>query len=240
MNMTITASALRELHRIHRQVTDLKSRLARGPRLVNAAVANQNRCKQALDDAKKEIQQAKMVSDEKQLQLKQREDRILDLQAKLNTANSNKEYQTLKEQIAADKQANAVLSDEILEALDKIDQLQAAAEQVADEGKKADSEAETVKEQVATKERALSTELERVTAELRRAESELPGDFKTEYDRVAKVRGEEALAEVSEESCSGCFQMVTQQMLNELLLSRPVFCPGCGALLYLPEDRSIG
>ena len=38
-----------------------------------------------------------------------------DLQAKLNMAQSNKEYQLLKDQMAADKQANSVLADEILE-----------------------------------------------------------------------------------------------------------------------------
>ncbi len=61
----------------------------------------------------------------KQLQLREREARIKDLQVKLNTCSSNREYQALKEQIAADQQANSVLSDEILEALERIDVLQA-------------------------------------------------------------------------------------------------------------------
>ena len=64
-----------------------------------------------------------MIADDKQLQLKSREDRIEDLRTKLNGANSNKEFQAFKEQIAADEQANLVMQDEVFEALEKIDDL---------------------------------------------------------------------------------------------------------------------
>ncbi len=50
--------------------------------------------------------------------------RIVDLEGKLNTAASNREFSLLKEQIAADEQANSVLSDEILEALEQLDLMQ--------------------------------------------------------------------------------------------------------------------
>ena len=69
----------------------------------------------------------------KQLQLKSREAQIDQLQTKLNTAASNREFNLLKEQIAADKQANSVLSDEILEAMDEIDGLEIKLKDVAAE-----------------------------------------------------------------------------------------------------------
>jgi len=58
-----------------------------------------------------------------------------------------------------------------------------------------------------------------------------------DYDRIAKVRGEGALAQIDGEVCGNCFQTVTTQTMNDLYMSRPVFCKGCGCLLYLPEDR---
>jgi predicted nucleic acid-binding Zn-ribbon protein len=117
--------SLRTLHRIHRQLADLRDRLARGPRQMNAAEGAVKKCEGDLAQAKDTYRQSKMAADDKQLQLKQREARLVDLQGKLNMAQSNKEYQLLKDQIAADKQASSVLADEILEALDKLDQLQA-------------------------------------------------------------------------------------------------------------------
>ena len=66
----------------------------------------------------------RVAADQKQLQLKAGEEKIKDLKRKLNAAASNREYQILKEQIAADDMAKSVLEDEIIEALEKIDQFQ--------------------------------------------------------------------------------------------------------------------
>ena len=55
-----------------------------------------------------------------------------------------------------------------------------------------------------------------------------------------KSKGQDAMAQVEGESCGGCYQNVTTNMINDLLMSRVVFCKTCGRLLYLPEDRSPG
>ena len=123
--MPVSASALRELHRIHRQITDLKGQLERGPKQIRAAESLLERLETAVVSAKDALTHTRVLADGKQLQLREREGRIKDLQVKLNTCSSNREYQALKEQIAADQQANSVLSDEILDALERIDVLQA-------------------------------------------------------------------------------------------------------------------
>ncbi|MCG8609221.1 MAG: hypothetical protein MI864_01675, partial [Pseudomonadales bacterium] len=112
--MAITADVLRELHRIHKQLTDLRDRLDRGPKQIRAADGSVARLNAELEEARETAKRARVQVDEKQLQLRERESRISDLQSKLNSAASNREYQALKEQIAADKQANSVLEDEIL------------------------------------------------------------------------------------------------------------------------------
>ena len=57
--------------------------------------------------------------------------------------------------------------------------------------------------------------------------------------RLAKSRGEDALAEVAGQYCSGCNQMIPLNQINDLLLGRPLVCQGCGRLLYLPEGYTI-
>jgi len=234
--MTITAGALRELHRIHRQITDLKGQLERGPNQVHAAELLLARLDTALTQAKDSLKQTRLLADGKQLQLREREQRIKDLQVKLNTCNSNREYQALKEQIAADQQANSVLSDEILEALEKIDVLQAELTKTQADHDKAAEGLQAVRQETDHQQQRLQSELARVTQELTAAERALPGDFKTEYDRIARARGENTLAQVDGDVCSSCYHLLTTQTFNELLLSKPVFCKSCGALLYLPEN----
>jgi predicted nucleic acid-binding Zn-ribbon protein len=238
--MSVTANALRELHRIHKQLTDLRGRVERGPKQIAGSEATVRRMQLEVEQLKEAYQKARVISDDKQLQLKHREGKIEDLQNKLNQASSNKEYQAFKDQIAADLQANLVLQDEILEALEKIDELEAKVAAAQAGYAHASEEAAKVKHRVESEQAGLEAELVRVQAELKVAETNLPADLKANYDRVAKVRGEEALAEVDGEVCGGCYQMLTPNMMNELYLSQAVFCKSCGALLYLPESRGVG
>ncbi len=238
--MAVTASVLRELHRIHQQLSDLNGRLEQGPRLTRTAQAVVNRCSSDSESANEELTRAKVASDAKLLQLKEREARIDSLQVKLNAANSNREFQAFKEQIAADEQANSVLSDEILESLERIDELTASSQKAADALNAAQAEFKKTQAAVNQTQDGLNTERDRVQADLNAAESGLPGDFRADYDRIAGARCEDALAESDGHNCGACFTVLTPNSLSELHMQKPVFCKSCGALLYLAEDSSVG
>ena len=128
--MSVSAAVLQELHRLHGQLSELRSRLERGPRQIHAAEANVRKAEQDLEAAKESVKRTRITADQKELQLREREGRILDIRVKLNSCSTNREYQAFLEQIAADEQANSVLSDEILELLEKINELQGNVEQV--------------------------------------------------------------------------------------------------------------
>lgn len=236
--MSNVSAVLRELHRIHRQLADLRERLVRGPKQVVAAEGGVKKAEADLVTAKDTYRKARLASDEKQLQLKQREARVKDLQGKLNACNSNREYQLLKEQIAADLQANSVLSDEILEGLEQLDQLQADTKSAEGGLVKAKDDLEKVRARVAEQQSQLESELVRVQNELAASEKGLPAEFEVEYTRQSRAKGDAALAPIDGESCGGCYQTIPVQTLNDLLLERPVFCKSCGCLLYLPEEQS--
>ena len=235
--MNVTADALRKIHRIHRQLTDLRDRLARGPKQVRAADANVTRLEESHQQAQDTLKQARLMCDQKQLQLKSSEDRIADMKRKRNECSTNKEYQALIEQIAADEMATSVLSDEILEIMEKMDEHQKLVEQTDTQVTKAAEELKRLKDRVEGQREQLELDVARSTGELADAEKELPDDFRVEYDRMVKARGDEALTAVDGEMCGGCYQMITPQMLNDLKLARPVFCKSCGRLLYLSEDH---
>lgn len=233
--MNVTAEALRELHRIHRQLTDLRERLGRGPRQIKAAQANLAELKGKHENSLETLKQTRVSSDQKQLQLKSAEDRILDMRRKRNACSSNREYQALVEQIAADEMATSVLSDEILEIMDRIDDYHKLAEEAELKFNTANGEVDKLKGRIDGKKQDLEIDLARYTQELEKAEQLLPKEFKVEYDRVVKARGEEALTALDGDCCGGCYQTITPQMINELTMARPVFCKTCGRLLYLAE-----
>ncbi len=233
--MSSVAEALRELHRLHVKIGGLNERMARGPRQIAACEQRLVTVRQELEETRETLKRARILADEKQLQLKSREDRIADLKGKLNTAASNREYQTLKEQIEADQQANAVLTDEILELLERIDRMEGDVEQAQKKVKEAEQHLGETRDRVAQENAVLQSELEEMQMELQSVETALPPDLRREYERVVRARGSDGLSGVSGNSCGVCFQTLTAQMLNELALGKPVFCPSCGAILFVRE-----
>ena len=186
-----------------------------------------------------ELKAARVALDQKQLQLKSAEGKIGELKVKLNQANTNREYQALRDQIAADEMANSVLADEILEAMEKLDQQKAVIPESEGRVAKAKEELAKVQQQVRAEEESLRRYQ---TAGRRVAETEaaLPDDFRDMYSRVVKAKGPDAMAVIENGSCGGCYQQLTTNMVNEINMGRVVLCKSCGRVLYLPEDTRAG
>ncbi len=238
--MTTTAAALRALHRIHRQLSDLRDRLSRGPKQIAARETNLARLEAVSAQTQADAKAARMAVDQKQLQLKTGETKIEDLKRKLNTCESNREFQILKGQIAADQMANSVLEDEILDGLQKVEDFQATLAAAAQNVAKAKDDLTHARQSVQQEEDRLRHEIGRLESELKVAEGALPADVRADYLRIVRSKGAAGMAQVDGGICGGCFHQITTNMTNDLRLGRVVFCNTCGCLLYLPEDTSPG
>ncbi len=244
--MTMSAAALGELHRIHRQLSDLRERLERGPKQIKARQANVAATEEKAAKTHADSKAARVAVDQQHLQLRSLEAKIFELNGKLNACNTNREYQTLREQIMADEMAKSVLTDEILEAMEKVDLFKRVIGEADQQVVKAKEELAKVQQAVRSQEESLRADVKRLEEELRVAETALPDDFREPYQRIVKARGEDAMAQVEGEvrngtcSCGGCHRQLTPNELSQVAGARAVFCKACGRLLYLPEDRSPG
>lgn len=233
--MAVTAAALRELHRIHEQLADLRDRVERGPKQIRAREANVAELKALADEAHNRAKETQMAIDRKQLDLKAGEQKVVDLRIKLNASSSNKEYQALVEQIAAAEMAGSVLADEILESMEKLDGLKAAIKDAERQVEAGSQEMEKTRRAVEDAAASLQADIHRLEESLVLAEADLPAEFKSDYQRLIRGKGAQGLAPVEDGVCGGCGQQITLNMQNELMLSRPIFCKSCGCLLYLSE-----
>ena len=250
--ISVSTDVLRKLHRIHRQLADLQHQLDRGPKQAQIRQANVKHQEEFLAKAQADAKTFRMATDGKQLQFKTKEQHVKDLRTKLNAANSNREYQLLKDQIAAEEMANSVLADEILEAMEKADALHAEIQETAAALQKTRQDAGNLDAEIQERQPRLRAEFDRLQAELRECESELPEEIRQAYQRIAKQRGEDALAPVAGQAqvgqgyepgvdayyCGGCNQQLPLNMYNALTLNVPVFCKSCGCLLYIPEGQA--
>jgi predicted nucleic acid-binding Zn-ribbon protein len=136
--------------------------------------------------------------------------------------------------------ANSVLADEILEALEKVDRFKQTIAEADRQVSKAKEEQVKLQQTVQSQEESLRADVRRLEEELRVAEASLPQELRDAYIRVVKAKGEDAMAQVEGESCGGCHQQLTPNIMSLLLGANVVFCRTCGRLLYLPEDRTPG
>jgi len=233
----VSTDVLRTLHRIHRQLSDLNERLDRGPKQIRAVEAHVAHCEGQFAEIQNAAKAARVASDAKQVQLKAGEDKIQELRLKLNSAGSNREYQALKDQIAAQEMTNSVLTDEILEGMDRVDEFRRKVAEAEATLAKARQKSEAIHGEVEQQEPLIRGDLERLQAELTQCEAALPADVKELYDRVVRHRGEDALAAVENQYCEGCHQHVPLNVCAEMMLGHPMFCKTCGRMLYIPEEH---
>jgi uncharacterized protein len=227
---------LRDLHRIHQQLAELRDRLERGPKQVRVREANVAQLEAKLAEVRERAKQTQMAIDRKNLDLKSGEQKVVDLRVKLNAANSNREYQALLEQIAAAEMAGSVLQDEILESMEKIDQHAVIVKEAETNLAAGKHELQKAKQAVESTAATIRSDVERLEVELIEAEKALPSDLKADYQRVVRSKGADSLSAAEDGVCTGCGQQITLNMQNELNLSKLVFCKACGRLLYLPGD----
>jgi uncharacterized protein len=231
----IGTTVLRVLHRIQRQLTDLRERLDRGPRQTRAAETHVQHAETELTNVKADAKNMRIEADKKQLQLKTNEEKVKELRRKLNGVTTNREYQILLEQIAADEMANSVLADEILEAFEKIDAFQTNVAEAEAALAAAVKKAAEVRAEVAELEPSLKADIAKFEAELRESEATLPKEIRDLYNRIVCKKGEDALAIIENQYCGGCNQQIPLNTCNMVMLGQPVACKTCGRLLYLPE-----
>ena len=235
--MTTSANTLRELHQLHLRKAELADQLQRGPRQVEARRQFTHRKDMEVEAAREKLLALRKTVDEKNLQLKTNENKIVELKGKLNTASSNREYDVLRSQIDADVMANSVLEDEILEVLEKVDELRAQCGELEQESKRARSEQERVAEEVAAREPKLKLQLDEVGAALSEAERALPHLVSEEYRRLVNAHGARALAAVENNACTECYVGLSPQSRVELNSGKLLFCKSCGRLLYRSEEE---
>lgn len=228
------SNGLQILHDLHLKLQAVQDELEKGPRLIKAKENILAKRQAELDQAKAKYTDQRKLADQKNLQLKTNESKLADLNVKLNMASTNREFDILKGQIAADKMANSVLEDEILDCMEQVDALKgkiADAEKVVAEAK---DDIRKITEQVAAAEAGLKERAEKLRLAVAEAETVIPADLMATYRRLVGAHGADSLAVVENNVCTSCNVSLSPQQGVELRGGKFIFCISCGKLIYAP------
>ena len=238
-SIKVNLELLRTLHRIGRQKADLESRLRRVPALVTAHRNHIETTGAEFDKLKEEHKEYRMLVDAKQGRLQDGEAKIEKFKTQLNSAVNNREYQALMDQIEATKMANSVLSDEILEGFERLDEFEAKVAEGEKRVAEIHEKSEAAIVQVQESEPKLKEALTHLEAELAEARTQATPQFLAEYERIVRSLGEDALSPIVGTSCGNCHQTVPLNEINKIALEELVVCGSCGAILYTSEETKV-
>lgn len=231
--MAATADLIRELHRLHRLIRDLKTEIADAPKLRKMQQGKLTRTETNLHDAQETIKHLKVEAHEKEVSLKATHQLIAKHEKQRNEAGAKKEYDALQSEINQERKNCATLEDEILALMAQIEEkatgipaLEKAVQQSRNDLANFENDSQ---ERVGR----LTAELQNAQAQLAEAEKNIPSDLRAIYDRLIQAHGADGLAAVKDKTCTSCYKTITVQQQKELEAGNLVVCKSCGRALYL-------
>lgn len=230
-------NGLPELHRLLLALQEVQEQIDRGPRQLKIRQQSVVQKQSELEAQKQKHKALRMNADQKSLQLKSNEVKIGDLRAKLNQAQSNREFDIIRAQIEADTVANSVLEDEILESLEKVDAAHLAIKKLEEEVAHAKAEETRITAEIAAAQPGYQARQSELNGAISAAESRLPEEIRTSYRRLVQAYGAAALAHVDGNTCTSCYVSLPPQMVVQVRTGQVMFCKTCGRLLYMKPNE---
>ena len=230
---------LRELHEIQKELANVREKIEAGPRQIRVQTNRLKKANEAVAEQEGEVKRIRSIADQKNLDLKSREARIIDLKVKLNQAQNNKEYEAITGQITADETATSVLEDEILEVFERLDAANSELVTRQEAVSRTTEKLTDVKTAWAEEEAGLREEEAALDSKSQNAESFMEAKHRQRFRREAEAAGEEALAPVENGTCTGCMHRITPQQQVMVKQGQIVFCQSCDRLLYKPETPVV-
>ena len=240
--MSTLLESLRKLQKIEQDIAHVRSRI----RVRNNAVNIQKRkieqveqdhaslCTQSLDRRK--------LADSLDVDLKQRDERVVSFRAGLNAARSNKEYAAILTQINTLKADSAKIEDRALSVIQEVETLKNQADELADKIAGENKRLAEITEQSEKELAKLNGMLEELLKARGEATEGIPASSLAVFERISSNYEGEAMALVEVHGrkpphtyvCGGCFMSLNSEHANALSLRDEIrTCDNCGRILYI-------
>ncbi len=232
MIATVPAT-LQQAHRLRKHLRELQSEIDLGPRVAKSQLAHLAAEELAHKTAYDSVSKLKLKIRDEEGNLKQHNTQLAKFEKQLNEAGSPKEYEGKQSEIRQAKEKIGLTEEAILLAMEELENRTNALP--ADDRRWAEAQANFAQQQVDAKERMERIlEDQRLAQEhLANAETKLPADVKSQYDRLIARYGPDGLAGVNGRSCQQCRTSITEQQKAELINGKYICCPNCGRGLYV-------
>ena len=230
-------SNLIKLQAVDSQIYSLRSEKASKPEEIKVIELSFEAKKASLAELDKKSTDLQKQRKERELELGSKDEAMKKLQGQLYSLKTNKEYQTMLQQIQDAKADASVIEDKILELFDKTDALKVELEKEKQKLKEEEQIFLTKKKQVDDRVKEIDERLSALEAQRKQALQDIDAKILSQYERILANRDGLAIVIVKGNSCGGCNMFVPPQVINLIKMYEHIItCEMCNRILYIDED----
>jgi uncharacterized protein len=226
-----------KLQDIDTQIYSLKAEADEKPKAIAQLKELIENKKAGIKQAEETLKSFQLKHKDKDIALGSKEGEIKKLEGQLYQIKTNKEYTAMINEIESRKADNSLLEEEIINLMDNIDHAKAGLE---DEKQKFSQESENIDSKIKVVEKQIS-DINAKISELNKTRQELlpaiDAKLLQEYERVLIARNGQALADVVNGACGGCYMQLPPQIINEIKMRQHIIrCENCQRMLYIANE----
>lgn len=225
-----------KLQELDSEIYALKNEKEAKPLEIKAIEESFEAKKQNLASLEKESLELQKQRKEKELELAANAEAVKKLQSQLYSLKTNKEFQTMLQQIADTKADGSLIEEKILISFEDSDKVKAKIDQENIKLKAEEKVFLDEKKKVELRIKEIDERLNQLQAQRKQITPEVDPKMLAEYDRILSSRGGLAIVTVLDNSCGGCHMLVPPQVINLIkMYEHIVTCEVCNRIFYIAE-----
>lgn len=209
------------------------------PKILEALQNEYEQKKRILNEYEEKSKIQLLKRKELEGQLAAKEEKIKELQNKLYSLKTNKEYSAMLSEINGVKMDKSLLEEQILKIFEEQDNLKIELDKQNELLKEEEKKYNQEKDKIQNRIKEIEGFIKDLSAKRAVAEKEINGKIITQYSRILKGKESLALVKVENHSCQGCYMNVPPQVINEIKMNdKLIFCEMCARILYIPDESA--
>jgi hypothetical protein len=192
--------------------------------------------KQDLAVLEKKLADLQKQRKENELELATNAEGVRKLSGQLFSLKTNKEFQTMQQQIADAKADGSVIEEKILISFEESDKVKAEID--AENLKLKDEEkiSQQQKKEIELRITQIQDRLNQLNAQRKQSLANIDPKILAEYERILHSRAGLAIVVAKDNSCGGCHMLVPPQVINLIKMYEHIItCEVCNRILYIQE-----
>lgn len=227
-------SSMVKLQTVDTEIYNLQSEKESKPQEIKAMETSFEEKKQSLAVLDKNSLDLQKQRKDKELELASKEEAAKKLQAQLYSLKTNKEYQTMLQQIQETKADASVIEDKILEFFESSDKLKIELEQEKQRLKEEEKVFLEQTKKIEDRVKVIDDRLAQLDAQRKQIIPDVDPKMMVQYERILLSRDGLAIVQVKNDSCGGCNMFVPPQVINLIkMYERIITCEICNRILYI-------